>query len=392
MNIRKKFMVLALVGLIVGCKSTDKSITLTGKEYDQYIEDQKKLEKLSYLQNAIERDFLYEVDQENIEEGIYKGLFAALDDPYSVYYNDSEFQKLLEDNAGEFGGIGIVITAESEEFITVVSPITGTPGERGGIQPGDKIIAINDTVYFGSDLEEAVETMRGEPGTDVSITIRREAVNAQGFEDIDMTITREIIRVESVASQEIGDYTYISLYSFDENTASDFESIIKEAAQTSQGAVIDLRNNPGGLLSSVVEISDLLLPEGDIVSTVDKAGKKEVQSSDGSMVDIPLVVLINEGSASASEILAGALQDHGRAEIIGTQSFGKGIVQKIYPLSEGGYKLTVSEYYTAKGNKIHDVGVTPDIVLDLDEEASGIGPDFLEEDNQLAEALDVLGR
>lgn len=392
MNIRKKFMVLALVGLIVGCKSTDKSITLTGKEYDQYIEDQKKLEKLSYLQNAIERDFLYEVDQENIEEGIYKGLFAALDDPYSVYYNDSEFQKLLEDNAGEFGGIGIVITAESEEFITVVSPITGTPGERAGIQPGDKIIAINDTVYFGSDLEEAVETMRGEPGTDVSITIRREAVNAQGFEDIDMTITREIIRVESVASQEIGDYTYISLSSFDENTASDFESIIKEAAQTSQGAVIDLRNNPGGLLSSVVEISDLLLPEGDIVSTVDKAGKKEVQSSDGSMVDIPLVVLINEGSASASEILAGALQDHGRAEIIGTQSFGKGIVQKIYPLSEGGYKLTVSEYYTAKGNKIHDVGVTPGIVLDLDEEASGIGPDFLEEDNQLAEALDVLGR
>lgn len=387
---RPRILLIAMLSTaLVACSSPSQSVTLTGEEYEQYIKDREKIEKIEYLEESIEKDFLYDVDEDLIEQGIYKGIFESLGDPYSVYYTNDEFEKLMEENQGEFGGIGIVVTAQSSEFITVVAPIDGTPGDRAGIKSGDKIIAINDKVYFGSDLEEAVNLMKGEPGTKVNIVIRRETED--GFEDIDKEIVREIIKVESVREEAIDDdYYYIQLSSFDEHTAEDFKKAIDNAKASYKGAVIDLRNNPGGLLSSVIEISDLLLPKGAIVSTVDKNGKKEVKFSDESLVDIPIVVLVNKGSASASEILSGALQDYGRAKIIGEQTFGKGIVQKIYPLEDGGYKLTVSEYYTAKGNKIHEKGVTPDIEVKLNEDVEGIGLDFIEEDNQLQEAIKIL--
>ena len=387
-------ILLSILLLIVsGCRvSTDNSVTLTGAEYDEYLEDKKKIEKIEYLEQAISKDFLYDIDEKNMEDGLYKGIFASLEDPYSVYYTESEFEKLMEDNKGEFGGIGIVITAQSSEFITVVSPIADTPGEKAGILSGDKIIAINDKVYFGDQLEEAVDTMRGEPGTEVKLTIRRLKEDEEKFEDIEMNIVREVIKVDSVRYEPLADYTYIQISSFDEHTASDFNEAINIAKDKSLGAIIDLRNNPGGLLSSVVEISDMLLPKGEIVSTIDKNGNRQAQTSDKSMIDLPIVVLINGGSASASEILAGALQDYSRAKIVGEKSFGKGVVQKIYPLDEGGYKLTVSEYYTAKGKKIHDKGVIPDVEVGLPEDAEGIGPDYLDDDRQLAKALEIIGR
>ena len=325
---------------------------------------------------------------EDLEVGLYKGLFDALEDPYSVYYSKDEFNKLNEDNQGEFGGVGIQISAQADDFITVVAPIKGTPAEAAGIQPGDKIIAINDEPYFGTDLEKAVSIMRGEPGTDVDLTIRRE--KGQGFEDEVFTITREIIKVDSVHPDTIGDFAYVRLSSFDEHTYEDFKRAVDEAQKTSPGLVLDLRNNPGGLLSSVVSIADYLLPQGPIVSTVDNKGKKLSEESDEAMVDIPIVVLINQGSASASEILAGALQDYHRATIVGQTSFGKGVVQKIYPLKDGGYKITVSEYYTALGNEINKKGVKPDVEVELGEETEGIGIDFYDQDSQLQKAVEVL--
>lgn len=389
-----KFKLIAL-GLLIaslsGCSVKNSgSITLSGSEYEQYLKDKERIDKIDYLVGAIEENYLYEdkIKEEDLEAGLYKGLFSSLQDPYSVYYTQSEFEKLTEDNQGEFGGVGIQISAQADDFITIVAPIAGTPGDRAGLKAGDKIIAINGEPYFGSDLEAAVDTMRGEPGTDVDITIRREVEDS--FEDIDLTITREIIKVDSVHLGQAGDYGYIRLSSFDENTYTDFKAALEEVVGSYEGVVIDLRNNPGGLLSSVVEISDMLLPQGPIVSTVDNKGNKVSENSDASMVDIPIVVLINKGSASASEILSGALQDYDRATIVGETSFGKGVVQKIFPLEEGGYKITVSEYYTGGGHKIHEEGVKPDVEVDLKEGVEGIGLDFLDQDNQLQKAIEIM--
>lgn len=389
-----KFKLIALGLLIAGLSGcsvkNSRSITLSGAEYEEYLRDKERIDKIDYLVGAIEENYLYEdeIKEEDLEAGLYKGLFSSLQDPYSVYYTQSEFEKLTEDNQGEFGGVGIQISAQADDFITIVAPIAGTPGDRAGLKAGDKIIAINDEPYFGSDLEAAVDTMRGEPGTDVDITIRRDTEDS--FEDIDLTITREIIKVDSVHLGQAGDYGYIRLSSFDENTYTDFKAALEEVVGSYEGLIIDLRNNPGGLLSSVVEISDILLPQGPIVSTVDNKGNKVSENSDPSMVDIPIVVLINKGSASASEILSGALQDYDRATIVGETSFGKGVVQKIFPLEEGGYKITVSEYYTGGGHKIHEEGVKPDVEVDLNEGVEGIGLDFLDQDNQLQKAIEIM--
>lgn len=389
---KKKILSLGLAMVILSSCSMGNSgsVTLTGQEYQEYLEKKEKIDKIDYLISEIEENYLYEdkINMEDLEVGLYKGLFAALEDPYSVYYSKDEFTKLNEDNQGEFGGVGIQISAQADDFITVVAPIKGTPAEAAGIKPGDKIIAINGEPYFGTDLEKAVSIMRGEPGTDVDLTIRRE--KDQGFEDKDFTITREIIKVDSVHPDTIGDFAYIRLSSFDEHTYEDFKKAVDEAQKTNPGLVLDLRNNPGGLLSSVVSIADYLLPQGPIVSTVDNKGKKLSEESDEAMVDIPIVVLINQGSASASEILAGALQDYHRATIVGQTSFGKGVVQKIYPLKDGGYKITVSEYYTALGNEINKEGVKPDVEVDLGEDTEGIGIDFYDQDSQLQKAVEVL--
>lgn len=371
--------------------NSDNSVTLTGDEYKYYMKNKDKIDKINYLTEKIKNDFLFEIDEEKLEAGIYKGLFAALDDPYSSYYTKSEFNKLLEDSSGEFGGIGVVVSAMYGEFITVVSPIEGTPGEKAGILPGDKILMVDGETYFAVDMDKAVDHMRGQPGTDVTLTIRREDKDGD-YEDFDLTITREIIKIDSVKNQMLeGDLGYISIASFDENTAGDFKEALKTVKDSgAKGLVLDLRNNPGGLLDSVVTISDLLLPKGTIVSTVDKAGKRQQEMSDANMDDIPMVVLVNQGSASASEILSGAIKDFKRAEIIGNQTFGKGIVQRIYPLNDGGYKLTISEYYTPNDTKINGVGVTPDIEVEMPEASTPMGPENLTEDVQLQKAIEVL--
>lgn len=349
--------------------------------------DQEILQRIEGFRKTIKENYLFDYTEEDLETGIYKGLFAGLNDPYSVYYTGDEFKRLMEDTSGEFSGIGVVVSAGTDGYITIVSPIEGTPGAKAGLQAGDKIVEINGKPYFGKDLEEATSVMRGKEGTDVTLTIQREK------EKKDVTITRALVHIESVEGEMLADdIAYIRITSFDQDSAKSFKEKLDSLTKSgAKGLILDLRNNPGGLLSSCLDIADALLGEGTIVTTVSKNGEEQVETSDAEYTDIPIVVLVNGGSASASEILLGALRDHNRATSVGEKTFGKGIVQQIYPLGmsdeHGGFKLTVSEYLTPNGEKIHDKGIVPDTIRPLDVNAKGMGPDYLEEDNQLEEAL-----
>lgn len=350
------------------------------------------IKNVEALRKSIQKDFLFPIDEEKLEMGIYKGLFEGLGDPYSVFYTPEEYKAMMEDTAGQFGGVGIVVTVGEDNLITVVSPIKNTPGDRAGLQTDDKILAVDGVTYLGSEQQEAVNVMRGEPGTSVTLTIRRNTES--GTETKDIKIVREMITVESVESRMLeNNIGYIHILSFDEPTADDFkEQLQKLEADGATRIVLDLRNNPGGLLSVTTQIADYLLGDHVIVTTVDKNGNEDVERSDATNDAIPMTVLINKGSASASEILAGALMDNGRAQTVGVQSFGKGIVQRLYPpaiLGEGpGYKMTIAEYMTPSGSKINGVGITPSIPVELPEDVTTIGPDALQQDVQLQRAIE----
>lgn len=356
------------------------------------LDDKRILSQIHQFEQVIKNNYLFDYKKEDLETGLYKGLFAGLNDPYSTFFTGEEFKQLMEETSGEFAGVGIVVSAGEDNLITVVSPIEGTPGEKAGILSGDKILAIDGEAIPASRLQEASQKMRGKVGTKVVLTIRHK--DAAPTDTKEITITREMIHVKSVSSQMLEPgLAYITISSFDENTGKDFKSSL-EALQK-KGAkklVLDLRSNPGGLLATCEQVADLLLKKATIVTTVDKKGHKEIAVSDEKSVDIPMVVLVNEGSASASEILLGALRDNKRAVSVGTKTFGKGIVQQIYPLGknieDGGFKLTMAEYLTPNGEKIHKKGITPDIVVELSKDTKGIGPRFLKTDNQLQRAIE----
>lgn len=348
------------------------------------------LKNIENYSKIIKRDYIFDYKDEDLETGIYKGLFAGLGDPYSEYYTKEEYEALMEDTSGSFAGIGLVVTAGEDNLITVVSPIEGTPAAKAGIRSGDKILAVDGTTYLGSELNEATKAMRGTPGTEVTITIRREGTGVLKNED--KTLTRAEINVKTVNAKLLDDQVgYVQVTQFNETTAEEFDAALRSLMdQGAEHLVLDLRNNPGGLLDMVIKMADNVLGEGKIVTTVDKQKKEDVATSDKEHIGIPMVVLVNEGSASASEIMTGALKDNNRALVLGKTTFGKGIVQRIYPLGAGkggGFKLTMAEYLTPKGTHIHEVGIAPDLELDLNEEAKGIGPDFLDQDNQLRAAM-----
>lgn len=350
------------------------------------------INNIKAYKGIIDKNYIFKYKDKDLEYGIYKGLFSGLGDPYSEYYTPEEFKKLMEETAGEFAGVGLVVTAGEDNLITVVSPIAGTPAYKAGIKSGDKIIAVDGQTYMGKDLTEATKAMRGDTGTKVEITIRT-VENGKAI-DKDYEIVREMISVESVKSKMLANKIgYIALTAFDEHTDEDFNKALKSLTdQGARGLVLDLRNNPGGLLDTCEHIADRLLGKAKIVTTVNKEGKKEVSESDEEMTKLPMTVLGNGGSASASEILIGALKDNKRAIFIGEKTFGKGIVQQLYPLgkdgSEGGFKLTMAEYLTPSGKSIHEKGIEPDIKLELDEGVEKIGPDHLKEDNQLKKAIE----
>ncbi|HCX65785.1 MAG TPA: S41 family peptidase [Eubacteriaceae bacterium] len=346
------------------------------------------LTKLLTLKKTIERDYYQEVESKDLMEGALAGMFDAVGDPYTTYYDEEEFGNYMEQLTGSYSGIGVVVSYDDDENITVVSPIEGSPGQEAGLVPGDIILEVDGKSVEGESLDEVVGKIKGEEGTTVTLTILKNDGESQVVD-----ITREEIQLTSVDSQVIDGIGYLSISQFENYTLEEFQTHLEGLlAQDVKGIVFDLRDNPGGMMDVVVEIVDRILGESVIVYTEDKAGNREVESStDEEQLDLPMAVLVNGASASASEIFAGALQDTDKAVIIGQQTFGKGIVQRISDLNDGtGYKITVSQYFTPNGRSIHDKGITPDIEVEMDP-ATLYEPDYqLEEDPQFNKALEVL--
>ena len=342
--------------------------------------------KLSAIRMLIDQYYLEDTADVEFEEGVYKGYLQQLGDPYSVYYDEAETQSLKESTSGEFGGIGVVITQEIEtQIITFTTVYDKSPGQKAGLLDGDILYKVNGEEVTGQDLDTVVSKIRGEKGTTVEITVLR----GENMEEFTCKVTRDIIEVNTVAyemkEENIG---YIQVSGFETVTYRQFETALTELTnQGMQSLVVDLRNNPGGNLSTVCDMLDLILPQGTIVSTKDKKGKGEVITSDEErQLNIPMAVLINGNSASASEIFAGAIQDYGVGTLVGTTTYGKGIVQNIYGLPDGtSLKLTTSEYFTPKGRNIHGIGIEPDVKVEY-----VYNKDNPEADNQLEAALECL--
>ena len=346
-----------------------------------------KIDLFGEVLEKIKKDYVDDVNQSEMMDSAINGVLQSLD-PYSAYMSPELFKEMQTDTRGEFGGLGIEIGMESG-VVKVISPIDDTPASKAGIKAGDYIIKIGEHQVQGKSLMEAVKLMRGPVGTSIELTIRRKNVK----KPLEFKIARKIIEIKSVNSEILGknkNLGYIRLKSFNENSDEQFLNIVKQFEKNSKikGYILDLRNNPGGLLTQAINITDFFLDDGEIVSTKGRKASetRKFFSRKGDQIKgKPIIVLINQGSASASEILAGALKDHKRAIILGENSYGKGSVQSIIPLGNGGgMRLTISKYYLPSGDSISEVGVAPDIVVEE------TGDDFKinsKNDNQLNYAL-----
>lgn len=364
-------------------------VVIPTKEYQQLSTVYEKYSKAIGLETYVKDNFLREVDEKQLVEGQLKGLFQALEDPYSVYMTQEEFKDFAEHTKGVYGGIGVIVTPGDDNLITVVAPIEDTPGERAGLKTGDKIIKVEGQEFTADNMDKAVKLMKGKPKTKVSITILRKEKDGKN-NYIDMDIMREEIRLVTVKSDLIGENIgYMRITSFDELTYEDFKKDLNSLMDKNiSGLILDLRYNPGGLLDVCVDITDEFLDEGVIVYTETRNGERAYENSTKKHTNIPLIVLVNEGSASASEIFAGAIKDRNRGILIGNKTFGKGVVQRIKQLSDGsGFKLTTSEYFTPNGTNIHGIGIEPDIVIELPEDVEEIGVEHLDKDTQLKAAV-----
>ena len=348
----------------------------------------KKIDLFSEVLDKINKEYVDEVNQSEAMDAAINGVLQSLD-PYSAYMSPNSFKNMQTETSGEFGGLGIEVSMEAG-VVKVISPIDNSPAEEVGVKAGDYIVKIDDVQVQGKTLSEAVELMRGPVGSDIEITVRRRGERKA----LIFTITREIIQVASVKSEIKDDQTaYIRLTSFNENSSKQIKSKIKEFKKNKKikNYILDLRNNPGGLLSQAIKISDYFLENGEIVSTKSKRKYENRKwfAKKGDIIDgETMVILINYGSASASEIVAGALQDHKRAILVGESTYGKGSVQSIIPLeNEGAIRLTVSKYYLPSGKSISRVGVNPDIVIAEGSDEFRINTDT---DNQLEFALKLL--
>ncbi len=348
------------------------------------VHDKDLSEKLDLLGGMIDESFLREVDPDTLKTGIYKGLVAALGDPYSAYYTPEELEALEQSTSGIYSGIGATVQIDQETLFPLLSAITeDSPAQEAGLLPGDLLTAVDGTDVQGMDLSSTVALIKGEEGTTVHLTILREG------ESLEFDVQRRRLSVSTVNSRMLGDgLAYIQITEFDQVTQDQFtEALAVCRGEGMTGLVLDLRGNPGGNLDTVCQVARSLLPEGLIVYTEDKYGNRQEYSCDGKhQLELPLAVLVDGNSASASEILAGAIKDYGIGTLVGTTTFGKGIVQSIMKLSDGSaLKLTVSDYYTPKGNNIHEVGIKPDVEVPFDAEAYAEGTD-----NQLEEAVKLL--
>ena len=334
--------------------------------------------KLNAIDSVLDSFYFEEVDDEKAKDSIYKAYLSSYGDKYTVYYTADEYKKLTETTNGTFSGIGAVCQISSEGGILLVDVYESGAGYKAGLRSGDRIIQVDGTDVTDMDLSSAVALVKGEKGTQAALKIVRDGAT------YDYTVVRDEVEVQTVnyamTEDNIG---YISVSQFENVTAKQFKAAIEDLkSEGAKGIIIDIRNNPGGLLTTVISMLKDILPNGLIVYTEDKDGnRKEYSDNDNEELDMPLAVLVNGNSASASEIFAGAIQDYGKGVIVGTQTFGKGIVQTVKPLTDGSaIKFTIAKYFTPKGQDIHGKGVTPDVVVEYDKDA--------DEDTQLNAALE----
>lgn len=359
------------------------------------VNDEYVLERINEVKRMIDKNYYKKADDYDVLIGMLKGAVNSLKDPYSYYMTEDEYKKFNEETDGEFAGLGIYVSGSIDDnLITVVAPMKGTPADRAGLKTDDKIIKINGKDFTADKMDDAVKIMRGKPGEKVKITVLRRDENGKA-KFIDFEIVREIIKVQTVSSKLLKDNIgYISISGFDTPTYNDFDKQYKELKkQGMKKLILDLRNNPGGLLTTSTQVVNTFLDGGLIMYTLDKQNNKETINATKGADDIKIVVLVNKGSASASEIVAGALKDRKRATIIGTQTFGKGIVQTVFNMPDGeGLKLTTSAYYTPSGVNIHGKGIAPDIKVELNKEVKTISIDNLGKDNQIQKAIEILNK
>lgn len=372
-------------------KMTRRAAVSTGSEktetLDMNLSQVKK--KTGEIEELINAYYLDEIDGQKVEDTMYTGMVAGLEDPYSVYYSKEELESMEESISGAYSGIGATLTQDPDTGeLSVVSCFDGTPAQEAGLQPGDVITGWNGKSVEGIELAELVSKIKTDPEEQLTLEIERDG------ETLEVELTRREVQIPTVEYEMLDNQIgYIRLVEFDEVTADQFKEALEDLEnQNMEKLIIDVRNNPGGVLQVVCDMLDQLLPEGLIVYTEDKNGnRKEYTSDEEHQFTKPLAVLANENSASASEIFAGAIQDYGIGTIVGTTTFGKGIVQRTFYLSDGtGVKLTVAKYYTPKGHDIHKKGITPDVEIELDEELKNQSSISHEEDNQLQKAIEVL--
>ena len=376
MNKKRLAAVIVITALISSLLTMGAWVALLGLDSHKVVD----LVRFFGTMRLIETRYVDGTDEGKLLDGAISGMVQSLGDPHSIYMDKELYTKLMEHTEGAFGGIGVTMGFKDNR-VTIISVLEGTPGEKAGLLAGDEIMAVDGTSVAELQPEEVVLGIRGEVGTQVALTIHRE-----GQEDTDYQLTRDTIHVPSVKGLKLEgtDLGYIRIASFAENTGKEFKEEFKKVKdEGSRGLVIDLRQNPGGLITSCVEVAREVVPKGTIVSVVDKSGDKEEYASELEASQMPIVVLMDGGSASASEILAGALQDTGAGKVVGVQSYGKGSVQIVVPLmNEDGLKLTVAKYYTPSGRSIDGTGITPDVEAALVPE-SGV-------DSQLEKAKEVL--
>ncbi len=345
-------------------------------------------EKTSYLQSIIDEYFLFDEDMTKVEDGIYAGMMNGLGDPYTVYYTKEEYKALNEDTEGKYSGIGAVVSQNpNTKIITIVNVFDNSPAKESGLQVGDIIYKIDGEEVAGTELDILVKTkIRGKEGSSFKMTVLR----GDERKEVELELTRRSIEVQTVVGKMLDDNIgYIAVSQFDAVTSDQFENSIEELkSQGMTKLIVDLRGNPGGLLDQVVSMLDYILPEGVVLYTEDKYGNGDVYESDGiNELKIPMVVLVNENSASASEVFTATFRDFNWGTIVGKTTFGKGIVQNVLPLGDGtAVKITTQHYYPPSGYDLHKVGIKPDVEVDLNEGAV-IGS---ESDNQLSTAIEIL--
>lgn len=365
--------------------------TNTSQQKGKLTDSDKVKKKIDKIQGLINEFYIDEVEEDTLADGLYQGMMFSLGDPYAAYYNKENFASLIEATNGVYCGIGATVSQDAKTgIITIVKPFVGAPAYQVGILPGDVIYKVDGKEVTGVDLTEVVSNMKGKEGTTVVITVVREGET----EPIDFIVERKEVEVPTIEyemlSNKIG---YIAVSEFDEITSEQFKNAVDTLEkQGEKGLIIDLRNNGGGLYDTAVTMLERMLPKGLLVYQEDKYGNKQEEFAEKKdQFDKPLIILVNENTASASEIFAGAIQDYGTGTIVGMKTFGKGIVQSVIPLyDESAVKLTVAKYYTPKGRNIHGIGIEPDVEVELDEKLRQKPVIEKKEDNQLQKGIEVI--